>query len=78
MLTIGDQPFLLVARGDWAWSRGPGAGAAIIAAMRASGGMRVEARDAGGRPLRRPLRARRRADRDRRRRGLRARRWQNR
>ena len=27
MLEIGDQPFLLVARGDWAWSRGPAAGA---------------------------------------------------
>ena len=38
MLTIGDQPFLLVARGDWAWSRGPLQEQAIIAAVRAAGG----------------------------------------
>jgi hypothetical protein len=44
MLTIGQQPFLLVARGDWAWSRGPMQEQAIIAALRGSGGMRVEAR----------------------------------
>jgi hypothetical protein len=49
MLTVGDQPFLLVARGDWAWSRGPLQEQAIIAAVRASGGMRIEARDMGGR-----------------------------
>ena len=34
MLTIGDQPFLLVARGGWAWSRGPLQEQAIIAAVR--------------------------------------------
>ena len=34
MLQIGDQPFLLVARGDWAWSRGPLQEQAIIAAAR--------------------------------------------
>lgn len=49
MLTVGDRPFLLVARGDWAWSRGPLQEQAIIAAVRASGGMRIEARDTGGR-----------------------------
>ena len=48
MLTVGSQPFLLVARGDWAWSRGPMQEQAIIEAMRAAGGMKVEARDAGG------------------------------
>lgn len=48
MLTVGSQPFLLVARGDWAWSRGPLQEQAIIEAMRSAGGMRVEARDGGG------------------------------
>lgn len=49
MLKIGDQPFLLVARGEWAWSRGPRQEAAIIASARAAGGMRIEARDGAGR-----------------------------
>ncbi len=48
MLTIGDAPFLLVARGDMAWSRGPAQEAAIIAALRGAGWMRVEARSTGG------------------------------
>jgi hypothetical protein len=48
ILTIGDQPFLLTARGDWAWSTGPAQEQAIIAAARAATGMRVEARDLGG------------------------------
>jgi hypothetical protein len=48
LLTIGGQPFLLVARGDWAWSRGPLQEQAIIAAMRNATAMRVEARDVGG------------------------------
>jgi hypothetical protein len=49
MLSIGGQPFLLVARDDWAWSRGPSQEQAIIAALRNSTGMRIEARDAAGR-----------------------------
>lgn len=48
MLHVGDQPFLLMNRGDMAWSRGPRQEQAIIAAMRSSGGMRVEARSPGG------------------------------
>ena len=48
MLHVGDQPFLLMNQNDMAWSRGPKQEQAIIAAMRASGGMRVEARSAGG------------------------------
>jgi hypothetical protein len=48
MLTIDSQPFLLVARGDWAWSRGPMQEQAIIAAMRTGTAMRIEARDLGG------------------------------
>ena len=48
ILHVGDQPFLLVARGDWAWSRGPGQEQAIIAAARSGGEMRVEARDSAG------------------------------
>lgn len=48
MLHIGETPFLLVARGDMAWSRGPAQDEAIIMAMRTAGGMRVEARSPGG------------------------------
>ncbi len=48
MLHIGDQPFLLMSLNDMAWSRGPKQEQAIIAAMRASGGMRIEARSPGG------------------------------
>jgi len=48
MLTVGSEPFLLVARGNDAWSRGPLQEQAIIAAVRDSGGMKVEARDLGG------------------------------
>lgn len=51
VLTIGDQPFLLSARGASAWSRGPAQEQAIIAAIRNSDGMRVEARDAAGRRM---------------------------
>ena len=48
MLTVGKTPFLLMSQGDRAWSRGPAQEAAIIAAMRVSGGMRIEARSLGG------------------------------
>lgn len=51
VMTIGEQPFLLPARGASAWSRGPGQEAAIIAAIRLSGGMRIEARDSAGRRM---------------------------
>ena len=49
MLSVGDQQFLLVSRGDWAWSRGPLQEQAIIAAARSATGMKVEGRDAAGR-----------------------------
>ena len=49
ILTVGDQPFLLVSRGGWAWSRGTLQEQAIIAAARTATGMRVEARDSSGR-----------------------------
>jgi hypothetical protein len=49
MLTIGERPFMLIAQGDWAWSRGPVQEAAIIDAARAARSMRIEARDGGGR-----------------------------
>jgi hypothetical protein len=48
MLTIGERPFMLVARGDWAWSRGPLQETAIIDAARAAQSMRIEARDGAG------------------------------
>ena len=49
MLTIGEQPFLLAARGASAWSKDPAQEAAIIAAMRGAGGMRIVSRDISGR-----------------------------
>ena len=49
ILSVGDQPFQLVARGPEAWSIGPAQEAGIIAAARVGNGMRVEARDTGGR-----------------------------
>ena len=48
MLHVGEQPFLLMTRSDLAWSRGPRQEQAIIAAMRRSSAMRVEARSPGG------------------------------
>jgi hypothetical protein len=49
MLKVGDQPFLLVGRGDWAWSSGPLQDQAIIAAMREGRWITVESRDGAGR-----------------------------
>jgi len=51
ILTIGDQPFMLVLRGASAWSKDARQEAAILAAMRAAGGIRIEARDAAGRRM---------------------------
>jgi hypothetical protein len=48
MLQVGNQPFLLVVRDGWAWSRGTLQEQAIIAALRNAPGMRIEARDAAG------------------------------
>src|SRR3954451_11610627 len=48
MLHVGDQPFLLVAKAGWAWSRGTSQAQAIIAAMRDASAMRVESRDGAG------------------------------
>lgn len=49
MLNVGNQPFLLVSRGNEAWSDGPLQEQAIIAALRGATGMTVESRDFGGR-----------------------------
>ena len=49
MLRIDSQPFLLVSRGNDAWSDGPLQEQAIIAALRTASGMSVESRDAAGR-----------------------------
>lgn len=48
MATIAGQPFLLVARGTWAWSGGGAEDAALIAAVRTGGTMRIESRDSAG------------------------------
>ena len=48
MLKVGDQTFMLAARGDWAWSRGPLQGQAIIGAIRQGVAMSVASRDIAG------------------------------
>jgi hypothetical protein len=48
MLQVGGQPFLLAARGGWAWSRGPAQAEAIIDALRNAANMSVSSRDAAG------------------------------
>jgi hypothetical protein len=48
MLQIGGQPYLLVARGDWAWSRGPAQAQAIIDALRNATNMNITSRDVAG------------------------------
>lgn len=52
ILQVGNQPFLLAAKGHWAWSRGPRQQAAIMAAVRENRRMKVEARDPSGRRIR--------------------------
>lgn len=46
--TIGDQPFLLSGKGEWAWSAGPAQQQALLRAARYGAGMRVESRDKSG------------------------------
>ena len=48
MLKIGEQPYLLVTRNGWAWSRGPQQAQAIVEALRVATTMSVESRDQGG------------------------------
>ena len=48
LLQVGAQPFMLVTRGGWAWSRGPRQAQAIIVALREGATMRVESRDTAG------------------------------
>ena len=48
MLQVGGQPFLLVTRGGWAWSRGPSQAQAIMDALRGATNMNVTSRDAAG------------------------------
>jgi hypothetical protein len=48
MLTVGERPFMLVARSDHAWSSGALQEAAIIEAARGATSMRIEARDGRG------------------------------
>ena len=48
ILTVGQQPFLLTARGGWAWSRGPAQAQAIVDAVRNATIMSVSTRDAAG------------------------------
>jgi hypothetical protein len=48
MLRIDDQPFMLVSRGNLAWSDGSLEDQAIITALRNARGMSVESRDSAG------------------------------
>jgi len=56
ILTVAGQPFLLSARGDWAWSSSAAQQSAIMAAVRSSPRMTVETRDSAGRRFRDPYR----------------------
>lgn len=47
--TIGNQPFLLASRGEWAWARDAAQDSAITKALRFNTGMRVASRDRAGR-----------------------------
>jgi len=49
--TIGDQPFLLAGKGEWAWSANPEQQQAILKAARYGQQMRVDSRDTGGRRI---------------------------
>lgn len=49
--TIGNDPFLLAGRGEWAWSRNLDQHRAILDAARYGRSMRVESRDASGRRI---------------------------
>ena len=49
MLTIGNQNFLLVDRGGWAWANGAGQDRAIIDLARIGDGFRIRFRDQTGR-----------------------------
>ena len=51
LLQVGNQPFLLDGKGASAWTSDGAQEAAVMAAMRAAGGMRVEARDRSGRRM---------------------------
>ena len=48
MLQVSGQPFLLVTRGGWAWSRGPAQAQAIIEDLRAGTTMNIISRDVAG------------------------------
>jgi hypothetical protein len=48
MLQVAGQPFLLVTRGSWAWSRGPLQAQAIVAALRDAPAMSIASRDVAG------------------------------
>jgi hypothetical protein len=49
--TIGDRPFLLAAKGEWAWSANGAQQQAILDAARYGQQMRVDSRDSGGRRI---------------------------
>jgi hypothetical protein len=49
VVTIGDQPFLLVGKGEWAWSGSSAQQRAILNAARYGQGMRIDSRGSSGR-----------------------------
>lgn len=51
IVTIGSEPFLLVGKGEWAWSRNARQNRAMLDAARYGGAMRVESRDGRGRRI---------------------------
>lgn len=49
--TIGERPFLLAGKGEWAWSRNADQSRAILESARYGRSMRIDARDRTGRPI---------------------------
>lgn len=56
MLVIGNQSFMLLSQGNFAWSRGPLQEQAIVNALRVGPSMRLDARDGSGRRFSDPYR----------------------
>jgi hypothetical protein len=51
IVTMGDQPFLLAGKGEWAWSANAAQQQAILKAARYGPWMRIDSRDTSGRRI---------------------------
>ncbi len=51
IVTVGDRPFLLAGKGEWAWSANPAQQQATLGAARYGQQMRADSRDSSGRRM---------------------------